>query len=155
MRCHVLTALGVALLSSVGLLTASRDHKEDANNKELKKLQGIWIPISVEIDGSVASPDELRKMRVTITDNEWILHIEGKLVAKGTFKVDPAKEPATIDMIDPQARARKQAKLGIYKLDGDMLVTCFAALGKERPSKFSGNARNGQELVVYKRQKPK
>jgi hypothetical protein len=100
MRCPVLTALGVALLSSVGLLIASEDN-EDASNKELKKLQGIWIPISAEGDGSVASPDELGKMRVTITGNEWKLQIEGKLVAKATFKVDPAKEPRTIDIIDP------------------------------------------------------
>jgi uncharacterized protein (TIGR03067 family) len=128
------------------------DSKEEAAAKELKQLAGTWIPTSAQVNGSIASPEEVRKMKVVLAGEKWTLHLEGK-TAEATFKIDPTKKPKTIDF--HPANAKGQVLVGIYELNGDTLRICLPepSTGKERPTEFSG--KDGKSLTIYEREKSK
>ena len=67
--------------------------------------------------------------------------------AGATYKVDPKKDPAEIDLIPPPDKKEPMLQ-GIYKLDGDTLTLCFGRgrPGAERPKSFE--SPEGAETVV-------
>ena len=72
------------------------------------------------------------------------------LIAKEiSFTLDPLKKPKATDDILPDGKMIH----GIYQLDGDMLKSCVAAAGKERPAEFAAGAGTGHTLRVFKRVK--
>lgn len=42
---------------------------------------------------------------------------------------------------------------GIYKIEGDMLTSCVAEIGKERPKEFASTPGSGHTLRVFRRVK--
>jgi hypothetical protein len=42
---------------------------------------------------------------------------------------------------------------GIYKLEGNRLVTCFALNGKDRPTEFESKKNSGTALQIFEKQK--
>jgi uncharacterized protein (TIGR03067 family) len=133
----------------VGLLLAAEPG--DAAKAELDKLQGEWTLASSERDGKETPAEEAQKLTRVIKGDQYTLLRDGKVVVKGTLKVDPTKTPRMIDVL----RAEEGAKpmLGIYELDGDTQKVCFTAPGKDRPAEFSATAGSGNLLSVWKRKK--
>jgi uncharacterized protein (TIGR03067 family) len=72
----------------------------------------------------------------------------------GSYKVDPKKDPAEIDLTPPADK--KEAVLqGIYKLDGNTLTLCFrrGAPGAGRPKNFDFPAGSDVIVMTLKRAK--
>jgi uncharacterized protein (TIGR03067 family) len=146
-----MTRYAVVVLA-VGLLIGA-DKKDDAI-KELKKFQGEWVPVSVEVNGKAAPAEALKDVKVTVKGNK-ITFKEGAKTMEGTFTLAPTKKPKQID-----ATAKEKDKefktIGIYEFDGDKLKICDTLAGGERPKKFSskgGTQKNPIILTVYKRAK--
>jgi uncharacterized protein (TIGR03067 family) len=135
-------------LIAVALLAAISDAVgADPSKDESKKLEGTWTVESASKDGK---PDDGFANEIAIAgDRLAIKPTKGKEQTR-RFRVDPSKDPKTIDFIPIEPLAKNAAfGLGIYELDGDKLKLCIGAPDK-RPTELSDK---GSLLLVLKRKK--
>ena len=67
-------------------------------------------------------------------------------VEKGhTFKVDPKKKPAHIDVTDNNGKTVQ----GIYKLEKDELFICIGERSGKRPTDFAGKDVRGKPVFTF------
>jgi uncharacterized protein (TIGR03067 family) len=124
----------------------------DAIAEEMEKFQGTWRQIAHEKDG-VADPPEERgwEPRVTFSGDTFVVTLaDGSVPIKGTFKVDPTREPKALDLTDTFGADAGKTFLAIYALEADRLIFCAADAGQERPTEF--RTRPGQDLRVSRRE---
>jgi len=126
----------------------------DAIAEEMKKLQGTWKQIAYERDGVTEPLDEQGwEPRVTFTGDAFVVALsDGSIPIKGTYKLDPTRNPKTIDWSDTIGEDAGKTLLAIYSLEGDRLVFCAAYPGQERPTEF--RTRPGHVLRISQRETP-
>ena len=83
-----------------------------------------------------------------------MIKVDGKMVASGVFKIDEAKRPKEIDIMDETGALNEKTKLGIYELSGDIYKYCLAPAGKPRPMAFVSMPGSGHSLGVSRRETP-
>jgi len=143
----------LAIVLAVGVLTAARAPEGDAK-KEMQKLEGTWVPVSLKVSGKEAPKEALQNLTLTFLGNKFTVKAGDKLFGAGTFTVDPAKEPKTIDTRYTEGENKGKTEVGIYKVEGDTLTTCFAETANDkRPTNFSSKEGSKHELTVFKRSK--
>jgi uncharacterized protein (TIGR03067 family) len=157
-RWLVLVAFVAAWLSpplwSPTLLDAAAQEKKEAQEKKDQDLMGTWKLVTMENGGKV-SAGPFREDTWIFEGNQIALAgsgvREGKVYFKYTFKLDPAKQPKTIEMtIVEGPREKGRTEFGIYRIDKDTLTLCRG--GKEFPKEFSGKGETG--LLKFERVKP-
>lgn len=141
-----MTKVHLLVVAMAGLLVAA-EQKDDAK-KDSDKLQGTWTAVEGGPPGGI----------LTFAGDTFNIRDKEKLIAKGTFKVDPAKKPKAIDMMvteDPDNKFKGKTSLGIYELDGEQLKWCANEPGKDdRPKEFVKEAGGNRHLLVtFKREK--
>ena len=94
--------------------------RPDAVAEEMGKFQGTWRQIAYEKDGVLDPPDEQGwEPRVTFTDDTFIVRlVDGSIAIKGTFKVDPTREPKAVDWTDTFGPDAGKTFLAIYSPRG-------------------------------------
>ncbi|MFO0966294.1 MAG: TIGR03067 domain-containing protein [Gemmataceae bacterium] len=123
----------------------------DAVKAELKKVEGTWQLVSAVKDGKATPEETVKMIRVVIKDGKHSVFFGDKAAVKEIpFAIDPSKNPKETTDTLPDG---KQIK-GIYKLEGDMLTSCVAETGKDRPTEFAARAGSGHTLRVFKRVTP-
>jgi uncharacterized protein (TIGR03067 family) len=149
MRRHVFA------LVTVGLLVTSGVAREDEAKKELEKLAGTWEAVSVEVGGKQLPEERIKDFKLIIEGDKYTTKA-GERTIKGTIKIDPSKDPKTIDATRAEGDEKGKVLLGIYKLvDDDNLKLCFNEPdNKERPTEFKTAEGTKQRYYVLKRQKP-
>lgn len=141
------------LLPFAALLLIAADKPNDANRKDLERLQGDWVAESTVIDGKKAGDDESQIIFRTVKGDSYTVSIYDKPIGKGTFTIDATKKPKTMDSRPADAAKDAPPLLSIYEIDGDTWRTCSAPAGKERPKDFACKAGSGHRLTVWKREK--
>jgi uncharacterized protein (TIGR03067 family) len=119
--------------------------------KELERFQGNWKQIAYERDGVKEPLDEQGwEPRTTFTGNTFVVTLaDGSIPIKGTFKLDPNRQPKAVDFTDTFGADAGKTFWAIYSLDGDRLIFCAADTGQERPTEFT--TKPGQVLRVHRR----
>ena len=129
------------------------------------RLQGEWQVTEIHVKGR-KTPDEVLKDRKASLRLRLLLagnalpgdkgrHLSGELQtgpeANRTIEItiDPDRPAKHIDFLDD----RDRAEAGIYKIDGDTLMMCFAAPGEPRPIAFTTNEQAKNWVIVLKRVK--
>jgi uncharacterized protein (TIGR03067 family) len=88
---------------------------------------------------------------VTFSGDTLVVRLaDGSTPIKGTFKVDPTREPKALDLTDTFGADAGKTFLAIYALEGDSLSFCAADAGQERPTGF--RTRPGHNLRVSQRE---
>jgi len=128
--------------------------RSDAVAREMEKFQGTWRQIAHERGGVADPPDEQGwEPRVTFTGDTFVVTLtDGSTAIKGTFKLDPTRQPKAVDWTDTFGPDAGKTFPAIYSLGGDRLIFCAAAEGHERPTEF--RAGPGQDLRVCQREAP-
>ncbi|HXO20276.1 MAG TPA: TIGR03067 domain-containing protein [Thermoanaerobaculia bacterium] len=146
------------LLSVALLMGASGPARAASAEEDLAKLQGTWVTISLENEGKTlvdekTPPKEGPATKLVQEGNRWMIKVGDKIVASGTIKLDPAKTPKEIDVMD-EAGPSGKTHLGIYEIAGDLYKYCLAQPGKPRPTEFATSEGSGRSLGVSRREKP-
>ncbi len=90
------------------LLAAQPD--QDAGKKELKRLQGAWVMVGLEIDGKDVPANKIAQTTLTIKGDRYCTKVK-KTEHECTIRLDPTKKPAAIDMIFTKpGSARRRAR---------------------------------------------
>jgi uncharacterized protein (TIGR03067 family) len=116
-------------------------------------LEGTWLPSTAELAGQ-KFPDEITKtIKLTIKGAKYTVTV-GKMIDKGTCKLDMSATPKTIDIVGTEGPNKGKTILAIYELTGDTLKVCYDLGGKARPTAFESKPDTQLFLVTYKREKP-
>ena len=137
------------LLFGVLFLLAAED---DANKRDLEKMQGDWACGSMVVDGAKSSDDEAQSLFRTIKGSTYTVYLFSKPVGRYTFKLDAGKRPKTIDVTATGAGGAAKQMQGIYEIDGDRWTICLGAPGKDRPNEFRSEEGSGTQLSVWERE---
>lgn len=137
-------------LFAVTMLIAA-ETGDDAAKKDMEKFQGNWSLISAERDGKKTPEDEIKKIKLTIQGNRFVLRKDGAVLSEGTMMLDSSKKPKEVAETITAGPNKGKMFLAIYEIDDEKHKICFAAAGKERPTVFSSG--NGQLLQVWRRDK--
>ncbi len=126
----------------------------DAVMEEMERLQGTWRQIAYERDGVTEPLDEQGwEPRVTFTGDTFVVRLaDGSPPIRGSFKLDPTRDPKAIDWADTFGEDAGKTLLAIYSLEGDRFTFCAAYPGQERPAEF--RTKPGQVLRVHQRESP-
>lgn len=146
------SVLRIALVSLV-VTAAMGAEKPHATKEDIAALQGEWTMASGSADG-VPLPEEMRKRAKRVCQgDETSTTIDGRLLMKAKFSIDPTKTPKTIDYEMTEGFTKSRKQLGIYEIQGDTFKSCFAAPGADRPVDFTTKAGDGRTLSVWNRTK--
>jgi uncharacterized protein (TIGR03067 family) len=144
--------------------------KVDPVEQEMKKLQGQWCGVSVEIQGDDKSATTDHSLLIDKDRFTWYLN--GEVLMKGTFVLLPAKEkpvdsskqPICIDLTVVEAKNlsyKGKVIVGIYEVKGETFRLCYMDPlmrwkdGKRRPREMSVAWPNpGVNLWTFKRKQP-
>jgi uncharacterized protein (TIGR03067 family) len=137
-------------LATIGL-TLGAAPRDVAEADDLKRMQGDWMVVSMTANGMKYPDEEAQSLFRTIEGNNYLVARYSKPVGKGTFKLDPAAMPKTIDSL-PAADPSKPI-LGIYEFDGETLKICNAPPGKPRPGDFEAKAGSGHTVTEWQPEK--
>jgi len=143
---HVLAAL------AVGLLIAA-DGGQDQAARDRKVLEGAWTLTSVVRNDNPLPADKLQDARIIFQGDVYIQKQGEKTIAKGTFRLDPSKKPATIDLTRSDGKEEEKT-FGIYELADGVLRICGAPPGQERPTEFAAKDGSNHTLITFQRAAP-
>jgi uncharacterized protein (TIGR03067 family) len=147
----------VVLVVTAALLLGADAPKGRPVDKDRDALQGKWRSTSLTRDGEKL--DGAKQWTELKVDKDRISWEESTL--KGDFgetanvpfsyKLDPSKDPKTIDLTWTKYARKGKKLLGIYRLRGDELTICVSWKDTARPEKFESERGSGHQLVTLKR----
>ena len=147
MKCR---ALAVLLLV---LFLGADGSKEAAIQKDLENFQGTWTVESMELDGKPLPETDRKKIRLTIQGEDFVFD-NGSGGEPGLYKIDPTRDPKTLDIVITKGNDKGKIYLVIYKFEGGKMIQCMELSNKSRPKEFTGKAGSGCALEVWQREKP-
>jgi len=155
MRMFVLTVVTALLYLSVG-----RTDDQDVIKQDKQKLQGVWVPVKMEMSGQFMGKEDLKKQPK--------LGINGdKLVTPGAapadaiysgpldIQVDGKLRRITIYGSSPGPNGEKLKQHGIYKIEADTLTLCLNVdcVSDTKPDKFESRPGSAFCIIEFRREK--
>jgi uncharacterized protein (TIGR03067 family) len=142
-------AFAVALFAFACHTTAQQPAQKQKSDLEL--IQGTWRIDRLESGGKAQSGKALNGYNFTfgkVNGGNIATLREGPFYQQIEFELalDPTQSPKAIDLSTKSTKA-----LGIYKLEGDDLLTICVGLSGSRPAEFATQAGGDTEIFTLKR----
>lgn len=145
----------LALLTSMTVLAAADDAREEEIRKYHKQIAGTWQMVTLVANGNKSADEDVKKLTVMNgPDGMWSLHSEGNVIVSGTTTVDPTQNPKAIDIKPATGQDQGKVYLGIYELKDNTRKLCFSPAGTKRPTAFTSTPGDEWILVEFERVKP-
>jgi uncharacterized protein (TIGR03067 family) len=139
--------LAVVFLSSVSWsISDGNANQDDANQADLKKLQGKWKP---EVLIRSGMPDSPERASIWIISGSKVFY--PKFNSEEEIILNAFKSPKEIDIRVKQADGQIREFKGIYAFEGERLQICQHSLGKDRPTTLESKAGSGHVLMTLER----
>lgn len=149
MPLHTRPVLGT--LVAVLLLAISRAYPAGPLPSDVQRLQGTWDVVYYEKNGQRATPAALEQLPPLLFVGTQYFWLHRTTASNGTFTVQ--ERDGTINYTYTSGEKKGQTFLGVYLLQGDLFIDCFAEVGLDRPQAFTTSPNSGHTLVVYRRRK--
>ncbi|MDR3635136.1 MAG: sigma-70 family RNA polymerase sigma factor [Isosphaeraceae bacterium] len=133
----------------------SRSSAAAPANDEFGQLEGTWTVIAREENG-VGLPDG-PQATVRIAGNTIVTcdpTAGADDVRIETFSIVRATEPPSIVISGAAKERQKPGFMGIYRVDGAVLLLCLDIGGRGRPTEFDTKPGSGRRLIVLRRKQP-
>jgi uncharacterized protein (TIGR03067 family) len=137
--------------SSLHRREASDTPNGNPSMNELKKLQGTWRMLTLEMDGAPMPASAVAGAKIIVEGDQFTTSGMGATY-KGTMTIDATKTPKTLDMAFTEGPERGNTSLAIYEVNGDSWKICLGLTGKERPKAFSTAPGSGHALETLERE---
>jgi uncharacterized protein (TIGR03067 family) len=129
--------LFLSILVVVAIATAVVGCKSNDTSSGNTDLQGTWM--------ATAPDDNTMTITCAFNGNQWTMTeaiaTVGSIQLSGTFTVDSAANPKTIDMLFTSFPMETdwvgKTSLGIYEISGNSLNLCMGDPGETRPTSFT------------------
>ncbi|HWC96965.1 MAG TPA: TIGR03067 domain-containing protein [Candidatus Sulfopaludibacter sp.] len=115
---------------------------------DLKKLQGAWNMMTLEMEGQQYPTGNSR----IVIQGERFVSLNMGAEYEGSFAIDETQTPRTLDLLFDKGPESGSKSLGIYEVDGDTWKLCLGLTGKSRPKKFAAEKGTGHALEVLQRE---
>jgi uncharacterized protein (TIGR03067 family) len=135
MMCFLTAAL--AFLGTPFALAAADDA---AVRRELKALEGNWKVVAAVDGGRKFPPDRLPPVSFVLRADGTATVRMGAGESKVTFRIDPSKNPKTMDIVHQSGPGKGKKQFAIYKLENDrftVIATDPGAKEEDRPRDFT------------------
>ena len=121
--------------------------------KKPPAIVGEWELESLTVDGAEAPPERLRYK--FSADGKWVICCGTREMTglNRGYEVDAKANPPRIDLVTDTRLKDSIRTEGIFKLDGDTLTLCTAAVSSKRPTGFVSSTDKRANLYVFKRVK--
>jgi uncharacterized protein (TIGR03067 family) len=143
----------VCVAALVALATYGRSDDAKAGKGDEKAILGTWLAESGELAGKPYPENILKSIRMVLTEGKYKVTV-GKNPDEGTWKIDPAKKPRTLEIVGTKGPNKGKTIPAIYELTGDTLRVCYDLSGKASPEEFKTKPETMLYMVTYKREKP-
>jgi RNA polymerase sigma factor (sigma-70 family) len=117
---------------------------------DAQRLRGVWQLVSLINDGNKATEDQVRDVRLELTDTAFRSTCAGDLFRESTYTIDPTRDPSRLDFTN-QGDLPPHECQSIYRFDGDQLVLCYPKPNAERPARFESTPGSGLTLTRWRR----
>jgi uncharacterized protein (TIGR03067 family) len=115
-------------------------------------LRGTWQAVWMETDGVGQPAEEVRKTRVSVSGNRYVLRLRGHDFQGVIIAAEPAAGECAVDFLRTGGPVGAGQRFpGIYLLEGDELTVCVAPPGGKRPRVFDCRPGSGCWLYLLKR----
>ena len=119
-------------------------------NPDLKKLQGTWEIVTLEVEGARMDEGAFRGSRIVVKGDSFTTISMGATYA-GKLKLDASAAPRKLDLRFEEGPEKGNTSFGIYTLDGDRWTICLTVTGRNRPTEFATRAGSGHALETLER----
>jgi uncharacterized protein (TIGR03067 family) len=122
-----------------------------SSDQEKNPAEGLWQVVAMERNGVKLADEVVKKldMKLTVMGQRYTVTAKGKVVDKGTSKIDGTKTPNTVDSTSEEDPGK--IVLGIRQVEGDSMKACYDLEGKKRPTAFATTQGSGHVLLLYRR----
>jgi uncharacterized protein (TIGR03067 family) len=144
--------LSVPVLMLVPASALAQEKKGDAK-KDQERCQGKWEMVSWVANGAALGPEVVKKTSLVVEGDKMTSTLPGQTPLTGSFKLDPSKSPAQIDLSFEDGLLKGLTVKGIYKLDGKSLTLCWGVPSGDRPTEFASKKGSQVDLKEFKRAK--
>jgi uncharacterized protein (TIGR03067 family) len=149
MRTGPSVAVAIVFLCLPGIAAAQT--AAERLKREEEKLAGSWRVTAVHVNGMILPAKQVPDLQLTFKNGQFTARLGKDKPQEGTYKLDPSKNPRTIDLDRTSGPDQGKKQVSIYELTGNTLRICACEAGSDRPTDFDTNDKPGYTVLILKR----